>query len=154
MKNITFGTITKTQGLKGEFRVKANPEFLPYVANLKIVNILSENYHVKKVVDRGGFFVFSLQEFDNINQIEKFINLPISAEIKDYEEKVNYVGYTVIANNKTIGEVIEINNYGSADVATLKNGKMFAIAPNLIESVNDSEKLLIVNNNVLNEVMV
>lgn len=98
MENVIFGTITKTQGLKGEFRVKAQPKYLPYINKLKVVNILGNNYHVKKIVDRGGFFVFSLQEFNHINQIESFINNPISAVIENVEEMLDYAGYKLICD--------------------------------------------------------
>lgn len=155
MENVKIGLITKTQGLKGDFRVKAESRFLKYVNSISIVTIMGAEYHVKKITDRGGFFVFSLTEFNDINQIEKFINQPIFANIEVIETEVeDYTDYMVLAGNKEIGVVMEVNNYGAADVITLTNGKMFAVSPNLILEVNKTNKQLIVNANILNEVLV
>ena len=60
MENVRIGLITKTQGLKGDFRVKVDNKYLAKVSNLTTVTILGSEYHVKKIVNRGGFCVFSL----------------------------------------------------------------------------------------------
>lgn len=155
MENIKVGLITKTQGLKGDFRVKAENKYLKYIESLNTVTIMGMEYHIKKIVNRGGFFVFTLTEFNDINQIEKFINQPIFANIDVIETAVeDYTDYVVIANKKEIGVVEEVNNYGASDVITLTNGKMFAVSPNLILEVNKSEKQLVVDGSVLNEVII
>lgn len=155
MENIKVGLITKTQGLKGDFRVKAENKYLKYIESLNTVTIMGMEYHIKKIVNRGGFFVFTLAEFNDINQIEKFINQPIFANIEVTETVVeDYTDYVVIANEKEIGVVEEVNNYGASDVITLTNGKMFAVSPNLILEVNKSKKQLVVDGSVLNEVII
>ena len=155
MESIKVGLITKTQGLKGDFRVKAENRYLKYIESLKLVTIMGMEYHVKKIINRGGFFVFTLAEFNDINQIEKFINQPIFAEIELVEAKVeDYTDYVVLANGKQIGVVEEVNNYGASDVITLTDGKMIAVSPNLILEVNKTKKQLVVNADVLSEVII
>lgn len=155
MENIKVGLITKTQGLKGDFRVKAENKYLKYIESLNTVTIMGMEYHIKKIVNRGGFFVFTLTEFNDINQIEKFINQPIFANIDVIETVVeDYTDYVVIANEKEVGVVEEVNNYGASDVITLTNGKMFAVSPNLILEVNKLKKQLVVDGNILNEVII
>lgn len=155
MKNIELGLITKTQGLKGEFRVKMESKFLKYVKEIGAVTILGNCYTVKRIVDRGGFFVFSLAELSNINQIEGFINKPIFASI-NFEESsvVDLVGFSVMADGKDVGEVAKVNNYGASDVITLTNEKMFAVSPNLVLNIDKQKKQLIVDKKILDEVII
>lgn len=155
MENVRIGLITKTQGLKGDFRVKVDNKYLAKVSNLTTITILGSEYHVKKIVNRGGFCVFSLNEFNDINQIENLINKPIFATLEDPESLAeDYVDYLVIANSCEVGVVEAVNNYGATDVITLTNGKMFAVSPNLIISVDETNKKIVVDANVLNEVLV
>ncbi len=155
MENVRIGLITKTQGLKGDFRVKVDNKYLAKVSNLTTVTILGFEYHVKKIVNRGGFCVFSLNEFNDINQIENLINKPIFATLEEPESLAEYyVDYLVIANSCEVGVVEAVNNYGATDVITLTNGKMFAVSPNLIISVDEANKKIVVDANVLNEVLV
>lgn len=155
MEKIEIGIVTKPQGLKGEFRVKHNINALKLFSKLKQVEINNQILNVEKTTDRGGFFVIKTKEYNSINEIENLRNFKVYTFVtNDVANKINNnVGYKVIANEKEIGVVMEVKNYGATDVYTLTNGKTFACVPNLIINVDDENKIVNVNAKILDEVI-
>lgn len=156
MVKIEIGTITKPQGLKGEFRVKHYPETLKVFSKLKQIEFGGKTYSVLKVVDRGGFFVITTKELTSIEQVESLRNLTVYAYVSNElaRDVNNNVGYTVVANNEVVGIVVDVKNYGATDVYFLDNERTFACVPNLIEKIDDENKTVFVNESVLQEVIV
>ena len=62
MKQIELGTLTKPQGLKGEFRIKHNIDSFQLFKDLKNITIGKNQYTVLSTTDRGGFFVVKTKE--------------------------------------------------------------------------------------------
>lgn len=155
MKKIEIGMLTKPQGLKGEFRVKHNMEAIKVFYDLDQVEINGIICDVVSVVDRGGFFVLKTKQFTDINQIEPLRTAKVYTYVtEEVANDVNHnVGYKVVADGKEIGTINDVNNYGSTDVYFLSNGQSFASIPNLIESIDDENKVMYVNAKVLEEVI-
>ena len=135
MKKIQVGTLTKTQGLKGEFRLRALSEYVTKIPTLKTIFINNNEYHIKKIVDRGGFYVIAVEEFTHINQMEHLVNSPIYALVDESEKPDTILNYVIMANNKQIGVVTNIDFYGAADVVTLDNGKELPVSKYRIKQV-------------------
>ena len=155
MNKIEIGMLTKPQGLKGEFRVKHKMEAIKVFFDLKQVEINRVTYDVLKVVDRGGFFILKTKQLTDINQIEPLRTAKVYAYVsEEVANDVNHnLGYKVVADGVELGTIVDVNNYGSTDVYFLGNGQSFAAIPNLIERIDDENKVMYVDSNLIKEVI-
>ena len=156
MKQIELGTLTKPQGLKGEFRVKHNIDSFQLFKDLKNIVIGKNQYTVLSTTDRGGFFVVKTKELTDINQVESLRGQKVYTFVDEHTANIinNNLGYQIVVNSETVGTIVAVDNFGSTDIYTLDNGKTIAVVPNLIISVDDDKKIVKVDGNILSEVMV
>ena len=165
MSKIELGTITKPQGLKGDFRVK--PAFNNYdiLNDIKTIFINEKEYSVKKLTIRDGFVIYKVDGIDDCNVVENLRNTKIYFEefTKETLPQGEYyvsdlVGMKIYNDsNGFIGTLTEINQYGSADVFSVSTEKgeiLFPFARDVIVSVNYDKKIIIVNQNILDEIVV
>ena len=156
MKQLELGTLTKPQGLKGEFRVKHNIDSFQLFKDLKNIVIGKNQYTVLSTADRGGFFVVKTKELTDINQVESLRGQKVYTFVDEHTANIinNNLGYQIVVNSETVGTIVAVDNFGSTDIYTLDNGKTIAVVPNLIISVDDDKKIVKVDGNILSEVMV
>lgn len=156
MKQIELGTLTKPQGLKGEFRIKHNIDSFQLFKDLKNIVIGKNQYTVLSTTDRGGFFVVKTKELTDINQVESLRGQKVYTLVDEHTANIinNNLGYQIVVNSETVGTIVAVDNFGSTDIYTLDNGKTIAVVPNLIISVDDDKKIVKVDGNILLEVMV
>ena len=74
-------------------------------------------------------------------------------EIK-YEETFDLQGYDVFVGDNNIGKVVDINNYGSKDILSIKGTQsiMLPVIDGLITEVSDDEKKVILNQDIFEQV--
>ncbi|MCI5714253.1 MAG: hypothetical protein MR288_01335 [Firmicutes bacterium] len=156
MKQIELGTLTKPQGLKGEFRIKHNIDSFQLFKDLKNIVIGKNQYTVLSTTDRGGFFVVKTKELTDINQVESLRGQKVYTLVDEHTANIinNNLGYQIVVNLEVVGTIVAVDNFGSTDIYTLDNGKTIAVVPNLIISVDDDKKIVKVDGNILSEVMV
>lgn len=156
MKQIELGTLTKPQGLKGEFRIKHNIDSFQLFKDLKNIVIGKNQYTVLSTTDRGGFFVVKTKELSDINQVESLRGQKVYTFVDEHTANIinNNLGYQIVVNLEVVGTIVAVDNFGSTDIYTLDNGKTIAVVPNLIISVDDDKKIVKVDGNILSEVMV
>ena len=156
MKQIELGTLTKPQGLKGEFRIKHNIDSFQLFKDLKNIVIGKNQYTVLSTTDRGGFFVVKTKELTDINQVESLRGQKVYTFVDEHTANIinNNLGYQIVVNLEVVGAIVAVDNFGSTDIYTLDNGKTIAVVPNLIISVDDDKKIVKVDGNILSEVMV
>ena len=156
MKQIDLGTLTKPQGLKGEFRIKHNIDSFQLFKDLKNIVIGKNQYTVLSTTDRGGFFVVKTKELTDINQVESLRGQKVYTFVDEHTANIinNNLGYQIVVNLEVVGAIVAVDNFGSTDIYTLDNGKTIAVVPNLIISVDDDKKIVKVDGNILSEVMV
>lgn len=156
MKQIELGTLTKPQGLKGEFRIKHNIDSFQLFKDLKNIDIGKNQYTVLSTTDRGGFFVVKTKELTDINQVESLRGQKVYTFVDEHTANIinNNLGYQIVVNLEVVGTIVAVDNFGSTDIYTLDNGKTIAVVPNLIISVDDDKKIVKVDGNILSEVMV
>lgn len=156
MKQIELGTLTKPQGLKGEFRIKHNIDSFQLFKDLKNIVIGKNQYTVLSTTDRGGFFVVKTKELTDINQVESLRGQKVYTFVDDHTANIinNNLGYQIVVNSEVVGTIVAVDNFGSTDIYTLDNDKTIAVVPNLIISVDDDKKIVKVDGNILSEVMV
>lgn len=156
MKQIELGTLTKPQGLKGEFRIKHNIDSFQLFKDLKNITIGKNQYTVLSTTDRGGFFVVKTKELTDINQVESLRGQKVFTFVDEHTANIinNNLGYQIVVNSEVVGTIVAVDNFGSTDIYTLDNDKTIAVVPNLIISVDDDKKIVKVDGNILSEVMV
>lgn len=156
MKQIELGTLTKPQGLKGEFRIKHNIDSFQLFKDLKNIVIGKNQYTVLSTNDRGGFFVVKTKELTDINQVESLRGQKVYTFVDEHTANIinNNLGYQIVVNSEVVGTIVAVDNFGSTDIYTLDNDKTIAVVPNLIISVDDDKKIVEVDGNILSEVMV
>ena len=157
MERKRIGIITKSQALKGEFRVKPDLLNLKKYKTFETVFIGKNEYSVEKVTLRESFVIFKVKGIDTCESAEALRNTEIFADLT--EEKVDdndYVGYMVIVKNEVIGKIVEINNYGSKDIWSIEGNRnlMLPYIEGLIKSSDDETKTIVLNEEIFTQVAV
>jgi 16S rRNA processing protein RimM len=152
------GVATKPQALKGQFRIKPEINNFKIFKKLDFVVIDNKEYNIESVSIRDAFVIVKLEGIDTCEQAEAFRNKKVFAEIELQEVETHFdlVGFSVIIDNEEIGEVVEINNYGSKDILSIsgKDSVMLPIIDGLIKKTNEQNKQLILNKEIFEQVAV
>ena len=126
MDKILIGTITKPQALKGDFRVKPALFNLKAYKNLKTITINSLEYSVQKVTLRDTFVIMKVEGVDSCESAEILRNKDIYAEMDNAgNDEYSVLGFDVILDDKIIGRVVDVNNYGATDVLSVAGNNNF-----------------------------
>ena len=157
MERIRIGIITKPQALKGEFRLKPDLLNLKEYKKLSSVFIDNKEYIVERVSLRDTFVILKVKGVERCEDAELLRNREVFAnmEIK-YEETFDLQGYDVFVGDNNIGKVVDINNYGSKDILSIKGTQsiMLPVINGLITEVSDDEKKVILNQDIFEQVAV
>lgn len=152
------GVATKPQALKGQFRIK--PEILNLKSFKKFDSLTIDNreYKVESVTVRDTFVIVKLEGVDTCEMAETFRNKKVFAEMEiEVEDNFDLENFEVKFDDEIIGKVIEINNFGSKDVCTIKtpNGNvMLPVIDELIVDIDESNKIVSMNKKIFAEVAV
>ncbi len=144
---ISLGRITKPQGLKGAFRVRAHGVESENLLNVDTIYIrsssgLPESYAVQSIQQRKGFFVVRVREIDRIEKVTPLIQSEILAAKDDIPplEEGEYYWYELVGlkvetkSGRNLGTVQSIIPTGSNDVLQVRKQKQEFLIP-LIEEV-------------------
>ena len=164
-KNTCIGSIGKPRGLKGEFFLNSfcSPEanIIDYIENIRH----EDNSHIKfqYIKTNNSKFFAKIEGFDDIEQIKAYTNKKIYISQDDLPKLQNeevywneLVGMLVIDinENKLLGMVENLNNYGSNDclmveptIESTDNQKRLIpyIKNTFIESIDFEKKEISVN---------
>ena len=136
--------ITKPQALKGEFRVKPYNNLKQFK---KLNSILMDNreFKIEKVTLRDTFVIMKVEGVDSCEDAELLRNASVFADIElDNNDNFDLVGFSVIVDDEEIGEILEVNNYGSKDIISIKCSKscMLPLIDGIIEKIEDRKVTL------------
>ena len=157
MERILVGVATKPQALKGQFRIK------PEILNLKefkrfdCVYIDNKEYKVEAVTLRDTFVIVKLEGVDTCEQVETFRNKKVFADMDIVvEDNFDLVDFEVEIDGEIIGHIADINNFGSKDICTISGKKpvMLPLIDELIECVDEDNKIVVMNKNIFEQVAV
>ena len=127
-----IGKIAKAQGIKGEVKLQLNNSELN-LSNVKNFVIDGKNYAIEKIFSRpNGTFV----KLENVNDRTSAENLQGKTidvdknELETLKETEFYfddlIGAKLVSDELAFAEIIDIEQYGAADVIVVKeNGKIF-----------------------------
>lgn len=155
-----LGVITKPQGVKGEMRIRPDDWDIDFnkIKQVEIKNLLCK---VQKITIREGFIIIKVDEVVDRNYAETLRNIPVYFDAPEVESNAitrqDFIGCVVVSKQRktVIGEVTEVNGYGSADVFTVKtpNGEfMFPYARDVITDIDLENKRVCVDEYILDEI--
>ena len=157
MERIRIGIITKPQALKGEFRLKPDLLNLKEYKKIKSVFIDNKEHQVERVSLRDVFVILKVSGIDRCEEAELLRNKEVFAEMEiNYEETFDLQGYEVFVCDKSVGKVVDINNYGSKDILSIKGMQsiMLPVIDGLITEVSDDNKKVTLDANLFEQVAV
>jgi len=162
MDKVLIGKILKPKGLDGTLKI-TNFTLGELALNFKSVFIGSESYHVLRAYTAGEFVYIKTQEISSIEQADGLRN----KEIYGLRENLNLaddeflnndlIGLDVFVDNKKIGVLEDIENFGASDIFVINQNGREVQAPNvngLIEKIDLKESSIWLNKKIFDEVKV
>lgn len=157
MDYLYVGKIVNTHGIKGELRILSNFEKKDLVFKKDFTIYVGGCYEPLKITGyrhHKEFEMITIEGYDNINQVLKYLKLPVYVKKEDLELDNNeyllqeLVDLDVICNGEIIGKVEEIVYNNSNVLLSIKATKHFYIPNNehFIKEVDLSNKRIIVDN--------
>lgn len=161
---LTIGKALKAHGVRGDIKVDCYLDTPQKMLKIKEVLIDGKNYKIERTAQSGSFVLFKLEGIDTMEQAETLRNTLIMAKKEDLppnEEGRYYIddiiGCTIISGEETIGKVVDIYQYGSADIYVVSSDKgqiMFPFVDGVIDNIDITNKLITINNSKFAEVAV
>ncbi|MFR1565990.1 MAG: ribosome maturation factor RimM [Christensenellales bacterium] len=162
---ITIGQIVKAVGIRGEIKIKPITDDPARFRRLKIVYIKSKPYKIESCRFDGDYVVFKLSGISDRNAAEELRNFFIEID------RVNAVpleeGSYFIADilgcklftddGEQIGKIVDVSQFGAADVFTVSNGQKtvrFPFLKKMIVKVDVDSGVVIVAKSVFDGVCV
>ena len=150
---ISVGEIVKAQGIRGEVKVKSLSD------NEKRFEIGSKLYigdevvTIKRSYKQKSMLILGFEEYDNINDILKFVGKDLTIDEKDMgelaEDEVyikDLIGLSVISHGQKVGEIVDvITEVYPNDVYVVKTNNGEVLVPALKNTINkiDTEERII-----------
>lgn len=166
MKYVLIGKIVKPQGLSGEIKVKlfdTEPEAFLVLKTLRIEGEEKQR-EILSLAVRQNFLYVKLEGIDSIEKAKMFREKLVYASDDEIRDGVgldeilvdDILGFDVVLNNnENIGKLVDVQNFGSADVYFVKNDKnsiLFSNIPGVIAEIDVDEKKIVLNKEKFDEV--
>lgn len=161
---VAIGEIVKAQGIKGEVKVKVFQNDCSYLAELEELYVNLTPCKVRSISLRANFAYIYFDGVNDRNAAELLVGKSINIEssllpplASDEFYISDIIGLSVFLDSgKSVGKVVDINNFGSADVYTIKGDKVvrFPYLTRLVKSVDVSAKMMVLYENIFQEVSV
>lgn len=147
MKEVQIAKILRPHGVKGAVKISAN---LPDISFSTFKNVYLGKARIPskitKIMPLNGFYSIMLDTIKSCDEAEKYRNQPIYVNREDYDvfDDVmligDYIGIEVkTKEGKYIGIVVDVDNYGSADILSINCGGTTYMVP-LIEDTLQFDK--------------
>ena len=151
MKNeIQIAKILRPHGIKGGLKISSNLGDIPFSKFTTVfVGDNKELMHIKRVQPLNNFLLLQIEEITSCDQAELYRNQGIYVDRTAYPEILgeivflsDYIGAEVFdENNKKIGVVVDVDNFGSADVISINCFGTTYMVPNIPDTLQfDKEK--------------
>ena len=168
MENIILGgKIVKAQGIKGEVKVLPSTKDINRFKKTNYLVIDNKEYSISHVrIGVDGFVYITFNEVTTRNEAEDLRNKELyvyredSVSLDKDEFFIDDLMNSTIFSeqDKEIGEIINIENYGSADIITVSCGYgdsfSFPLLKHLIKSFDITNKKILIDENKLKEIKV
>lgn len=160
---IEIGKITKAQGIKGEVKLLCYVDDAHMLKSVKTVFIGQNSHKVLKCRPDGNFCYLLLEGISDRNTAESLREWVVYAEKDSLTlDKGRYfiedlLGCTVVlTNGACVGKVVDILQYGAADVYMCEGEKnvSFPFLKDLVVSVDIQRQIITLDENRFEEVCV
>ena len=143
----------KAQGIKGELKISCLLDNAEMLKNIKQLYIGNSVHSVQKIRADGSFFYASLTDVTDRNTAENYRGWDVYCEKEDVSLPKDrffisdVLGCKVTLSDGTqVGEVVDILQYGAADVYVVKGTEgeiSFPMLKDLIVSINVETKSIV-----------
>ncbi|MFQ6723875.1 MAG: ribosome maturation factor RimM [Clostridia bacterium] len=133
---IEIAKILRPHGVKGAVKISVNLADIPFSIFKKVyLGKTRTPSKITKVMPLNGFYSVMLDTIKSCDEAEKYRNQSIYINREEYDIfddimlDEDYIGLEVIsADGKEVGIVVDIENYGSADVLSINcNGTTYMV---------------------------
>ena len=161
---ITLGKIVRPHGVKGDVKVILSLNDLSFFFIFDVVYINNQPYTIQNVKQVSDGIALKLEGINSMNDAENYRNKDVCVERKylpQLEENEFYaedlIGCTLyFENNKEVGKIFDIQNYGATDILVIKDGTEEYLCPflnNLIVDADLTNKKIVINKKAFLEVV-
>lgn len=165
MDLLKIAKVLKPQGIKGEMKLEPIIKDMDFFKTLKYVIIGGKTYNIKSATARQSFAYIMVEGIVEPNGVEALRNKIVEVERQDApklkEDEFfidDMIGVKVFDENGVeYGEIIEIEQYGAADVYTMSGKRgvhTFPFVKDMVITVDMMAKTMVVNSERLKEVMI
>ncbi len=140
----TIGTVLRPRGLKGEVKMELYTSDSTRYRALKTAKVGEEVLKIEKISPEGEFAYVKFFGTDSAEDAEKLRGKPVTVSRsdlprpKDGEHYIaDLIGMDVFVGNDRLGELVDVLQYGSADVYVIKTESAEVSVPALKELVKD-----------------
>lgn len=161
---LVIGKALKAHGVRGDIKAECYLDTPQKMLELKQVFIDGRNYKIERTARSGSFVLLKLCGIDSMEQAETLKNaifyaqkadLPPNEEGRYYIDDI--IGCIVKSKAEILGKVVDIYQYGSADVYVIDGDKgqiMFPFLDGVIDNIDINNKEITVNESKFAEVAV
>ena len=161
---IQIAKILRPHGVKGAVKVSVNLTDIPF-SIFKKVYLGKQRIPSKivKIMPLNGFYSVTLDTIKSCDEAEKFRNQPIYIEREEYSQfddmvlTSDYIGVEVkTEEGKYIGVVVDVDNYGSADILSINCGGTTYMVPLIADTLqfDKNNNMFIINEQRFMEIRV
>ncbi len=140
----TVGKALRPRGLKGELRFELYTSDSTRFSKIKRAKLDGKTFNVEKISVEGDFAYIKFEGIETVEQAESYRGKSLVVERgelpKPQDGKVyiaDIVGSDVFVDGDVIGELIDVLQYGSADIYVVKLQKGTVQVPALKELVKE-----------------
>lgn len=159
----TIGKIVKAHGIRGDLKVLSFLDSPDCFSSIKKVTVKGQEYDVKSAKVMNDFVLLNLSGINTMTEAEELKNETVFCD-KKFMPKItpdrfyidDIIGCEVIVGEKSVGKIVDILQYGSADVVVVRGEKkvMFPWIKELNVRVDIDKKKFIVDPQKFSEVRV
>ena len=161
---LTIGKVLKPHGLKGDVKIETFSSDPARFSALKRLKLDGKEYEVRRLTLEGSFGTLGLKGVDDMDSAELLRGKMISvsrADLPKLEAGSYYIadllGVDVYVAGERIGELVDVLQYGSADVYVVRAESgtcSFPALKQLIKSVDIEKGEMILDDMVFRRVVV
>ena len=136
MKEVQIAKILRPHGVKGAVKISASLPDIPFSFDRVYLGKARIPSRITKVMPLNGFYSITLDTIKSCNEAETYRNQPIYINREDYDifDDVmlpeDLIGVEVVSTDgKAIGIVVDVENYGSADIISINCGGTTYMVP-------------------------
>lgn len=163
-KRLTIGNIAKPQGVRGEVKISPLTDDVNRFSRLKKVYVADKAYDVQssKVLPNGVFIKLSGVDDRNAAELLRGNDVQVDREDavklpKDRYFIVDVIGCEVYTDDTRIGKLVDVLQYGAADVYVLSTAKGRAMIPaidRILKTVDVDNKKIILDTEAFDDLAV